>query len=181
MIIKGKKVILRPVQLSDAERFVKWFNDPKVNKFMNYRNFTLAFEKQYIINRLKNKAKDNFHFCIDTKEGVHIGSCSLESISKIHNRATFGIIIGDKNFWDQGLGSEAAKLIIDYGFRKLKLHRIDLDVYAYNPRAIKVYKRLGFKKEGEKREHAFWQGKYYNALMMSILDREWEKRNKLGK
>jgi RimJ/RimL family protein N-acetyltransferase len=96
MILKGQKVILRPVKLSDAERFVKWFSDPEVNKFMNYRNFSLAFEKQYIKNRLKTKSKDNLHFCIDTKEGVHIGSCSLESISKIHKRATFGIIIGDK-------------------------------------------------------------------------------------
>jgi len=176
MILKGQKVILRPIRLSDAERFVKWFSDPEVNKFMNYRNFTLAFEKQYIKNRLKTKTKNNFHFCIDTKEGIHIGSCGLENISSIHKRATFGIIIGDKKYWNQGLGSEASRIILDYGFRKLKLHRIDLDVYAYNQRAIKVYKRLGFKLEGKKREHAYWNRKYYDAYQMSILDREWKKK-----
>ncbi|MFA5991211.1 MAG: GNAT family protein [Candidatus Doudnabacteria bacterium] len=175
MILKGQKVTLRPVRLSDAERFVKWFSDPEVNKFMSYRNFTLAFERRYIKYKLKFKPKDNLHFCIDTKEGVHIGSCSLESISNIHKRATFGIIIGEKKYWNQGLGSEAARIILDYGFTKLKLHRIDLDVYAYNPRAIKVYKRLGFKVEGKKREHAFWNKKFYDAYQMSILDREWKK------
>jgi RimJ/RimL family protein N-acetyltransferase len=77
--------------------------------------------------------------------------------------------------WNQGLGSEAAKIVIGYGFKKLKLHRIDLDVYAYNPRAIKVYKRLGFKIEGKKREHAHWNKKFYDAYQMSILDREWKK------
>lgn len=175
MIIKGKNITLRPVRLEDAARFVKWFNDPDVNKFMNYRGLTLAFEKKYIKNRLKSKTKDTLHFCIDTVDGIHIGSCGLESISKAHKRATFGIIIGNKKYWNKGLGTEAARLIIDYGFKKLKLHRIDLDVYAYNPRAIKVYKRLGFKLEGKKREHAFWKGKYYDAWLMSVLDREWKK------
>lgn len=176
MVLKGEKVILRPIRLSDAERFVKWFNDSEVNKFMNYRGLTLAFEKRWIKNRLKTKLKEVLHFAIDTKEGIHIGACSLESISKVHKRAGFGIIIGNKKYWNQGLGSEAARLIIDYGFKKLKLHRIDLDVYAYNPRAIKVYKRLGFKLEGKKREHAFWQGKFYDALQMGMLNREWGKK-----
>ena len=174
MIIKGEKVILIPVRLEDAARFVKWFNDPDVNKFMNYRGMTLAFEKKFIKNRLTSKPKDVVHLCIETVAGVHIGACSIESISKANNHGTFGIIIGDKNYWNQGLGTEAAKLIIDYGFKKLKLHRIDLDVYAYNPRAIKVYKRLGFKLEGKKREHAFWKGKYYDAWLMSILNKEWK-------
>jgi RimJ/RimL family protein N-acetyltransferase len=53
-----------------------------------------------------------------------------------------------------------------------------LDVYSYNPRAIKVYKRLGFKIEGKNREHAFWQDKFYDAYYMGILDREWKKIKK---
>lgn len=178
MILKGQKVVLRPIRMSDAPRFVKWFNDPEVNRFMNYRGLTLAFERKHIRNRLKVRVSDNLHFCIDTKEGIHIGACSLEGISKVHKRASFGIIIGDKKYWDRGLGSEAARIIIDYGFKKLKLHRITLDVYAYNPRAIKVYKRLGFKAEGIKREHAFWRGKFYDAYEMGLLDREWKKKTK---
>jgi RimJ/RimL family protein N-acetyltransferase len=162
--------------MDDAPRLVKWFNDPAVNKFLNYRGLTLAFEKQLIKNRLKAKITDALHFCVDTAEGVHIGVCSLESISKIHKRASFGIVIGDKKYWDFGFGSDAAKTIINYGFNKLKLHRITLDVYSYNPRAIKVYKRLGFKIEGKNREHAFWKGKYYDAYYMGILDREWKEK-----
>lgn len=178
MILKGEKVILRPIRLTDAERFVKWFNDKTVNKFLTYRSLTLKAEKKYIKDRLIGKVKDSLHLCVDTIDGNHIGATSLDSINKQNRRATFGIVIGDKRYWNSGYGSEAARLIIDYGFKKLKLHRIDLDVYSYNTRAIKVYKRLGFKVEGRKIEYTKLGNKFYDAFMMSILDRDWKKSNK---
>ncbi len=174
MIIKGKKVNLRTVRLSDAENFVKWFNDPEVNKFVFVRQMNLKEEKKFIRERLKGKTKQNqVFFCIDTKDGVHIGSTSLEIKSQRLKVAGFGIIVGDKNYWNQGYGTEAARLILDYGFTNLKLHRVDLDVYDYNKRALKVYKKLGFKVEGRKRETNLYNGKYYDAIYMGMLSREW--------
>lgn len=178
MVLKGKKVILRSIKMSDAPRFVKWFNDPEVNKFLFYRELSLKEERKYIKDRLEGKAKNDLHFCADTKEGKHIGVTSLNNIHKRNKNAVFGIVLGDKNFWSKGYGEEASKLIIDHGFKKLKLHRIELDVYSYNPRAIKLYKKLGFKKEGIKREHNFYNGKFYDTIKMSILDREWNLKNK---
>lgn len=67
------------------------------------------------------------------------------------------------------------KTVLDFGFKKLKLHRIELDVYNYNKRAIGLYKKMGFKIEGIKREHNFYKGKFYSTYYMSILDREWKK------
>jgi RimJ/RimL family protein N-acetyltransferase len=176
MILKGKKVILRPIQMSDAPRFVKWLNDPEVHKFLQTRRrLTLPFERKYLHNSLKSKSHVNL--AIGTKDGKHVGSVSLENINTDHNRATFGIFIGDKKYWNQGLGSEAGRLIINYGFRKLKLHRIELGVLEYNPRAMKVYKHLGFKKEGVKREHILFKGKYYDDIHMGLLRKEWLKNN----
>ncbi len=174
MILTGKQVLLRPVKLSDAKRFVKWFNDPQVNKFMFVRGITLAEEKKYILNRIQGKVKDVLHFCIDTQTGVHIGAVSLESIQKRNKNASFGIIIGDKNYWSKGYGEEASRLILDYGFKKLKLHRVELDVYSYNHRAMGLYKKLGFKKEAVRREHNFYNGKFYDTIIMGLLDREWK-------
>jgi RimJ/RimL family protein N-acetyltransferase len=175
MFIKGEKVILRPIKMSDAPRFVKWLNNPEVHKFLQTRrHLSLAFERKWLRNALKSKS--NINLAIETKDGTHIGSASLE-INADHNRAVFGIVIGDKNYWDHGLGSEAGRLIIDYGFKKLKLHRIELGVLEYNPRAMKVYKRLGFKKEGVNSEHILFRGKYYDDIHMGLLDREWKKKN----
>ncbi len=164
--------MLRPIQMSDAGRFVKWLNDPSIHKFLQTRkHLTLSEEKKWIKSAIKSKSHKNF--AIETLNGTHIGSTSLE-VNFDHSRAVFGIFIGEKKYWNQGLGSEAAKLIIDYGFKELKLHRIELGVLEYNPRAIKVYKRLGFKDEGIKRDFIKFKGNYYNDYHMSILDKEWK-------
>jgi RimJ/RimL family protein N-acetyltransferase len=158
--------------MSDAPRFVKWLNNPEIYKFLIVReHLTLVKEKKYLKNFINSKTHKNF--AIETKDGIHIGSTSLE-VNRYHDRAVFGIFIGEKNYWNRGLGSDAARTIINYGFGKLKLHRIELGVLEYNPRAMKVYKRLGFKLEGRKREFIKFKGKYYDDLHMSILDREWK-------
>ena len=163
--------------MGDAPRFVKWLNNPEIHKFLQTRRrLTLAFERKYLRNILKSK--NNINLAIETKDGTHIGSVSLENINTDHDRATFGIFIGEKECWNHGLGSEAARLIIDYGFKKLKLHRIELGVLEYNPRAMKVYKRLGFKKEGVKREHILFRGKYYDDIHMGLLAKEWKGNKK---
>jgi RimJ/RimL family protein N-acetyltransferase len=174
MILKGEKVILRPIKMSDAPRFVKWLNDPEVHKFLQTRrHLSLSFERKWLRNSLKSKSNVNLAIC--TNDGTHIGSTSLE-LNKDHNRAVFGIVIGDKKYWNRGLGSEAGRMIIDYGFNKLNLHRIELGVLEYNPRAMKVYKRLGFKKEGVKREHILFRGKYYDDIHMGLLRKKWLKK-----
>lgn len=174
MIIKGKNVLLRPITLADAERFVVWFNDPEVNKFLHRRSMTFEQEKEWINSLPKNQQE--FNLAIDTSDGVHIGSVGLRNIDEVYHYADFGIMIGDKNYWNKGLGSEATNLILSHGFEQLHLHRIELDVYEYNERAIKVYERIGFIKEGVKREHVLWQGKFYDTILMGMLASEWEKK-----
>jgi len=174
MILKGKKVVLRSIKMGDAPRFVKWFNDPEFNRFMLVRKITMREEIKWLKSLPKKKDTDCV-FAIEVK-GKHIGSAGLHQINNTHHNATFGIMIGDKNFWDQGYGTDASQVIINFGFNKLKLHRIGLDVYEYNPRAIKVYKRLGFKLEGRKREYTRFQGKYYDALEMGLLKSEWKQK-----
>ncbi len=162
---------MRPIVMVDAPRFVKWFNDPAVHRFLTRRKINLKEERVWI--RSLPKKKDQVHFAIDTRDGVHIGSVGL-SIIKRDNCAIFGIVIGDKRYWNHGCGTEAMKLVVDYGFRRLKLHRIELDVYGYNARGIHVYRRLGFKFEGKKRERIRWKGKYYDEIQMGILRNEWQ-------
>lgn len=162
--------------MDDAPRFVKWFNDPGFNRFMLLRKVSLKEEREWIKN-LSKKKKTDLVFAIETKDKIHIGSIGLHQINHQSHNATLGIMIGNKLFWNRGYGTDAAKIMIDFGFKKLKLHRIGLNVYEYNLRAIKVYKRLGFVKEGVKREHTLWKGKYWGTYHMSILDREWKEKN----
>ena len=176
MIIKGEKTTLRPIKLADAPRFVKWFADFEGTQFISGRRVTLAEERKWI--RGLSKKKRQLALAIETKDGVHIGSIGFHEISTKDKNATFGISIGDKRYWNHGYGTDATRVLLRYGFQKLKLHRIGLEVHENNPRAIKVYKCLGFKKEGIKRESVLRKGKFHNSIVMSILKNEWKERNK---
>ena len=178
MILKGQKVILRTVRLEDAPRFVRWFNDPTVTKFLLMRCMKLNEEVKWIKDRLKNPPANKLHFCIDTIDGEHIGACGLDDIHERNSRAEIGIMIGNKKFWNKGYGTDAMKVLIDYTFKKLKLHRLGLNVYDYNDRAIRVYENLGFKLEGKVREANFYNKKFRDFYYMGLLDREWKKRSK---
>ncbi len=177
VILKGKKVILRPFVLDDARRFAEWLSDPEVTKFLSIYDQpppTLKEERDYI--KRARKDKDNLRFAIDTIEGRHIGSIGLNKIDKFHKRADYGIFIGDKKYWGQGYGTEACKLIVGHGFKKLKLHRIHLTCIAYNIRGQKSYEKVGFKVEGYLRDHIFRDGYFHDEIHMGLLRSEYFKK-----
>ena len=187
IILKGKKVILRPLSLNDAPRFCQWMADPELTTFLSVHDRsvpTLKEEREWIREAKKDKSKVTFS--IDTtarsagsrRDGRHIGSISLFKLDKLHKNAEFGIMIGDKEFWGQGCGTEATKLIIGYGFKKLKLHRIYLRHIAYNIRGHKAYSRAGFKPEGCQRQHIFREGYWHDQIIMGLLKSEYTKQLK---
>ena len=176
MKLLGKKIILRPIKLTDASRFVTWLSDAEVNKFTTRKSITLKDERKWIQRLVKIK-KTEHHFAIDTKEEIHIGSEGL-FLDLADKTARFGIMIGDKDYWNRGCGTDAIETILNYAFNRLKLHKIYLSVFSYNERAIRVYKKLGFKVEGVRREDIFYKNKRYDLIEMGILKREWQKLNK---
>jgi RimJ/RimL family protein N-acetyltransferase len=106
-----------------------------------------------------------------------IGSLNLHNINPKDHTATFGIAIGDKKYWSKGYGTEAAALIIRYGFEQLNLHRISSSAFALNGRSIKMHLKLGFKEEGRQREIVFKNGAYCDEVMFGLLREEWKKNN----
>lgn len=172
MILKGTKLILRPLTLADAPHFVRWLKDREVKK-MNLRRTVSLKEERAWIKKLQNKKNaDEVTFAIETIDGVLIGSVGLHVQKKDHH-ARFGILIGHKDYWGKGYGTEASRLIIMYGFSRRRLHRIYLQVYSYNTRAIALYKKLGFREEGVGRDHIRYDGRYYDEVHMGLLHDEW--------
>ena len=84
------------------------------------------------------------------------------------------IFIGDKDYRSKGYGTEAIRLVLEYGFKYLNLKNINLDVFAFNERAIKCYEKCGFKEYGRRRKCKFVNGVYYDVISMDILDEESE-------
>ncbi len=171
MTILGKRIRLRAIERSDIPTFVHWFNDPEVTKnLVLYLPLSQAQEERWFEAQLEDK--NRCVLGIETLDGKLIGNIGLENINWKDSRAELGIVIGDKEYWDNGYGSEAIITLLDFVFRQMNLHRVYLRVYEDNKRAIRCYEKCGFKLEGCLRESRFADGKYSDELVMGILHHE---------
>jgi RimJ/RimL family protein N-acetyltransferase len=109
---------------------------------------------------------------IDRVSGELVGEVVLNEWEPDNASCNFRTLIGPAGR-DRGLGTEATRLILAYGFEVLGLHRISLDVFSFNPRARRVYEKVGFVVEGVAREAFRWEEQWIDEIWMSILDREW--------
>lgn len=174
-IIRGRGVILRPLRRTDAPDYCRWLADSEVTRFLQRHENppTRREELRYIADQ--GRRKDTLHWAIDTTDGTHIGSTSLMKVDRDQRHAEFGIFIGDPRYWGQGLGTQAGWLVVRYGFGTLKLHRIYLNVYAYNTRGIRSYRRLGFRPEGRLRDHLYRGRNFHDVMVMGMLRAEFLK------
>jgi RimJ/RimL family protein N-acetyltransferase len=104
-----------------------------------------------------------------------VGEAVLSQWDPGNESCDFRILIGPSGR-NRGFGTEATRLIIGYGFERLGLHRISLEVYAFNPRARRAYEKVGFRPEGVLRECLRYNGEWIDATVMSILAPEWTAR-----
>lgn len=174
--VAGSKVYLRPLERADLnERYAGWLNDPEVTKYLETGTFPTTLQDLERFYAEVTGSKHQVIFAIvDTKSGQHIGNVKLGPIHWIHRSATFGILIGDKKFWGQGLGLEATRLAVEYGFERLNLRRIDLGVFADHDSALGCYEQVGFKVEGRMREALFRGGEYKDRVWMGLLRSEYK-------
>jgi RimJ/RimL family protein N-acetyltransferase len=169
---------LRPFRRSDISYFLNWFNDPEVVQYVDmYLPMTEMSEEKFIEELGTTRAKSDIILVVEATEGDStkpIGNCGLHSISPKDHNATFGIVIGEKDYWSKGYGEEAARLLINYGFQQLNLHRISSAAAAFNERSIKLHKKLGFIEEGRLRQAMFKNGQYHDRAEFGILREEWK-------
>jgi len=174
-VLQGQTILLRPARPEDAEIVFASLADEEVARLTGTtETFTLA-QVQAHYTRIVD-APDRADYIIVAKDDLAsvLGEVVLNNIDW-HNRAAgFRIALFDSAQFGKGYGSQATRLMVQYGFETLNLHRIELEVYDFNPRAAHVYEKAGFVREGEKRDALFWQGSYHKAIVMSILKPDYE-------
>lgn len=178
--IIGERIYLSPRSSEDVEIFTQWLNDFKTTDYIGMSGTltTLEGEKKYLE---ENNTPEATFVIVTIEDNKMLGSISLERINHINRSATLGIFIGDKDFRSKGYGKEAIKLTLEYGFKYLNLKNIKLDLMEFNERALKCYKKCGFKEYGRRRKCRFVDGKYYDSIEMDILNEEFNEdciRNK---
>ena len=173
----GDRIYLSPKVVSDGEieKFTEWMNDFQVTDYIGYsaQIATLEGEKEFLENSVKSTDNRNFDI-IELNNNKLIGTIGLEHFNWIERSAVLGIFIGDEDYRNNGYGTEAIRLLLEYGFKYLNLHSIRLDLLAVNERAHKCYLKCGFRDFGKSREEVFLNGKYYDKLHMDILENEFD-------
>lgn len=175
----GQKVRLREYRREDVPKAQAYINDPEIKRLLGAPPFpyTLWDEEKFIAQQ--SARNDNYSFAIETLEdGYYIGGCGINSLDWKNRVAEIGIFIGDKEYQNQGYGTDALKVLLRFIFDQLNLHKVALKVLSFNERAQKVYKRLGFVEEGRLRQERYIDGCYHDMLVMGILKEEFEDLQK---
>jgi RimJ/RimL family protein N-acetyltransferase len=174
----GEKVYLRPIGLDDTDLYFRMLFHPDVRRLTGTQaNFTREQIHRYI----EGKSQDTSTVLLliarkDTDEVI--GDVALQDIHRNNRSANIRIaIIGEEN-QGKGYGSEALRLMLDYGFGICNLHRIELNVFSYNERAIHVYEKLGFQREGVQRDALYYDHRYHDSIIMSMLEDEYRAKYK---
>jgi len=173
---EGATVFLRPLEHSDLnDSYLRWLNDPEVTRYTETGTFpSTAEDLENYYRAVIGSRNDVILAIVDKESGLHVGNIKLGPIHWIHRTATLGILIGEKEFWGKGVGLEATRLMVEYGFVRLNLHRIDLGVFAEHDAAVRCYEKAGFKVEGRMREDLFQDGQYRDRLWMGLLRSEYK-------
>ena len=179
-LFTGELVRLTAADLdAAAEAFARWSLDSEYYRLLNSgachlwsRNKT----KEWLEKDLLSEKPDLYSFMIRTLDSDRlIGEIGLDGVKYTHGDAFVGIGLGEHDFWGKGYGTDAMLVLLRFAFTELNLRSVSLDVFEYNPRAVRSYEKVGFVVEGRMRGMLRREGKRWDMIFMGILRKEWER------
>jgi len=174
VFLEGKKVILRPLDKhTDAEKLQCWINDPKVrhNLAMIFPN-TLKNEEDFI-DRGGDATKGVVLGIVIKETGELIGTMALHEIDWPNRNANTGAMIGEKEYWGKGYGTDAKMILLDYAFNTLNLHTVSSMAFAFNKRSIGYNAHCGYRVEGVQKSRLFRAGRYWDRVLLGVSKKDW--------
>jgi lipopolysaccharide/colanic/teichoic acid biosynthesis glycosyltransferase/RimJ/RimL family protein N-acetyltransferase len=174
MNIKGKKVILRAIELEDLQELHRWSNDPEINYMLGGWHFPSSKQDQLKWFNNLNPNSNNQRFAIVTEELGLIGMANLVDINWKDKNAFTGMLLGDKNMRGKGYGVDSIMTMNKYAFEELGLQRLDGSMISYNEASIAVYtKKCGWKVEGIKINSYFRKNKWWDKVIVGITSEQY--------
>jgi RimJ/RimL family protein N-acetyltransferase len=172
----GERVFLRPFSRRDLLHIQRWSTDVELRKLTGEVAPISQVEAEKWYKELRAD-ENRAWFAVVLKKGNRvIGEAGLLRMFRPWRNTDMTIIIGEKDARGKGYGKEAGRLLLSYAFEDLGFHRISIGVVGFNKNAIRFWKSLGFKKEGVERDEYFYDNKYSDGIMMSILENEFRTR-----
>ncbi|MEV0175871.1 GNAT family protein [Streptomyces sp. NPDC050803] len=174
--LEGEQVLLRAVTVDDVPALMPMFRDAEASRLTGHHDGAELDEARirtwYDTRRHQDDRLDLA--VVEQATGSVVGEVVLNEWDPGNESCNFRICLVPGTY-GRGLGTEATRLIVGHGFEELGLHRISLEVYAFNPRARRAYEKAGFVAEGVLRDALLWEGERVDATVMSILAPEWSR------
>ncbi|MGW4751353.1 GNAT family N-acetyltransferase [Streptomyces chartreusis] len=172
-VLTGDRTVLRPFTEADAAVMAEIIEDPEVVRFTGEASEEFSLERLRSWYGSRSAQNDRLDLAVtDRATGELVGEVVLYEWDATARSCTFRTLVGPRGR-GRGIGTEATRLIVGHGFEQLGLHRIQLEAYGHNPRALRVYEKAGFVVEGVRREADFRDGQWVDWVMMAVLDHEW--------
>ena len=171
--LKGKRLILRPLLRQDIPYLLRWINDEDVTQYLaTYLPMMEADEERWLETLVKDK-QTNLVFMIVTTDGKPIGTMGLHHISWQNRVAITGALIGEKEYWGKGYGTEAKILLLNYAFNTLNLRKVCSSVFSCNKRSYAYQVKCGYVEEGRRRRQFYKKGRYWDKILMAVFKKDW--------
>lgn len=171
-MLKGDKVILRPMRREFLERYFEYRNDVELELLssgespmpMEYERLEAMFEAH-----LQRPRSEIAWFAIEVQGGKFIGQCLLHNFDYSARTCELGLTIGDRDYHGRGYGPDVVKLLVKYAFRLRNMEKVWLTTNGSNTRAQKAFMAAGFVEEGRLKRHVWLDGRYDDLVYMGIL------------
>ena len=171
----GESVGLGPIQREFIPLFQRWMNDFETTRFLDLQPRPMTLEQETGWFEHATGATDEITFTIfELSSGRPIGNCGLHDLDLRNRRSMLGIVIGEPDARGKGYGTEAMRLLADYGFTALGLHSLMLWTYEYNVAGQRCYEKVGFREIGRRRASRWHAGRYWDEIAMDLLASEFE-------
>ncbi len=177
MQIPTSRLVLRDFVADDWAIVRDYQSDPEYNRFYPWSERSEAEARAFVqmfINFQTEQPRRKFQFAITLLPGGRlIGSCGIRRKADNEWEADMGYELAPQ-YWGNGYATEAARAVVDFGFKKLKLHRVSALCVAGNDRSAKVLERLGFRLEGWLKQDDYFKNQWWDTQIYAILEDEWK-------
>lgn len=174
-MIAGQKITLRALEPRDASDFQRWINDPETNFWRGLYHPMSEADAVKWVERESTPDPARLTLAIQTLDGRFVGTIGLRGICARSRRAEIWVYLGEKNIWQQGLGTDAVRTFCSYAFTEMNLHRIWLECDPGHRAAIRCYEKCGFRLEGTLRDGYFRHGEFHDTAIMGLLRTDAER------
>jgi RimJ/RimL family protein N-acetyltransferase len=170
-VLKGKRIFLRKITIADvSDNYLKWMNDYEIVKYTESRHIVHTKESLLDFVSTINNERNYCFAIIDIQTGTHIGNIKIGNIHPVYKYGEIGLIVGNKEYWGQGIATEAILLCVDFAFKELELHRLRAGMYELNIASKKSFEKAGFQQEGCEIKKCLFEGRWINSYIYGKIN-----------